>query len=131
MANMCTFLCLRRAIFPVVSLSVVLQHLRQNRLKLMESFECCMERGFFVVHCLFARRKSNGVKRMKVSLPVKVHKCDTMPRNVTSRILLAGRHALAESAFFVPKLFYAHSPTFDGPSCLFPQYSDCDTGCSR
>lgn len=59
--------------------SVVLQHLRQNQLKFMESFECCMERGFFVVHCLFARRISNGVKRVKNSLPVKVHKCDTMP----------------------------------------------------
>lgn len=59
-------------------LSVVLQHLRQNQLKLMESFGCCMERGFFTVHCLFARKISTGVKRiMNNSLPVKVHKCDS------------------------------------------------------
>lgn len=112
--------------------SVVLQYLRQNQLKLMESFGSCMERGFFIVHCLFARRTwiSTGVK--KIITNCQHSKCDINPRSVTPRDCTGcpsrSESGLQPAASFVPVLLYAHSPTFDGPRCLFPQCSDYDTG---
>lgn len=95
--------------------SVVLQYLRQNQLKLMESFGSCMERGFFIFHCLFARRTriSTGVKRIITNSQLQVANfklkfisvtlCQGLSRPV---ILLAGRHAVSPG---LPRRFLCSS----------------------
>lgn len=85
-----------------------------------------MERGF--AHRTWI---STGVKRIITNCQ---HNCDINPRGVTPRDCTAsGCSSRSESGspplpFNVPVLLYAHSPTFDGPRCLFPQCSDYDTG---